>query len=744
MFNVSTAFTDAIMANMRELKLKLTLSAASETYELEAKDIELGSFTVSSACMSKEFELGAVVASTCGVSLNNRDGAWNDVVLDGATLTPYCGIVLADLTTEYVPMGVFIVDQPGRPYASVALQATDRLILLDETLADVSVTYPITNKNLLQAIGTHCNVPISTDALTMLNANHEIVKAPTSDRMTCRDAVGEIALMAGGFARMSRLGQLEIVQLEHPDADTAFDMRLGSRKTWQQTEDPITITGMSYGDLQWGTTDYNIEIEQLELLAGEDALTVLTPVWQAISGFTYVPYTATYYGNPALEPGDAVLHSLRGEGQVLSIITKHQYKFGGECQMLAEGKSPTARSYKSANVRRLASVAAHITEETDIKLTAYQQAAANMSDMLGLMMGVYPSSEELEDGSKILYWHNKPTREESDLIWMFNGLVLAVSNDGGQTWTGQTSDGTVIARIVYTLQLFAQQIILADGTTAQEEVDKIETELTQIRAGYVRIVDIDGTYPETIIDGGVINAGSVTVGKLADGAVTEDKLANGAVGTVKIADGAIIGDKLAVNSITAAKLSTIAGFTFSDSTMTSGSGDTYLQISGASTHHPVLYGGTTAATAKFAVSQIGRMYSRDAYVYGEVRAAKGQIGPLKVSNTGLTFTTSGKFQIDPNGNLKAKGVDLGGNLVGSFTTGSGGGIWIDQKNHYTRIKDDQGDWRVFGIEVVWCAVYSGGPTTKRVEVVALKGTGTSPPSPPSPGGGGSGGYPVPY
>ncbi len=974
MFNVSTAFTDAIMANMRELKLKLTLSTASETYELEAKDIELGSFTVSSACMSKEFELGAVVASTCGVSLNNRDGAWNDVVLDGATLTPYCGIVLADLTTEYVPMGVFIVDQPGRPYASVALQATDRLILLDEPLTDVSVTYPITNKNLLQAIGAHCNVPISTDALTMLNANHEIVKAPTSDRMTCRDAVSEIALMAGGFARMSRLGQLEIVQLEHPVADTAFDMRLGSRKTWRQTEDPITITGMSYGDLQWGTTDYNIEIEQLELMAGEDALIVLTPVWQAISGFTYVPYTATYYGNPALEPGDAVLHSLRDESQVLSIITKHQYKFGGECQMLAEGKSPTARSYKSANVRRLASVAAHITEETDIKLTAYQQAAANMSDMLGLMMGVYPSSEELEDGSKILYWHNKPTREESDIIWMYNGLVLAVSNDGGQTWTGQTSDGTVIARIVYTLQLFAQQIILADGTTAQEafdaavtvfrdipqppykqgdlwhmpeltvdywlncgltvdqimalgftvdermgghsyvcvnsrasgsfnradwkltgttdktsaklserittntntitemgmqveqitetvdaqgseivsntnsitamgveiteitetvgghttsiasmgedisdlsgtvgshgttitshtnqitamgaqitsisgvvdghgesisdlsdtvdgqgtsitaahtaitniqaaqmtmteEVDKIETELTQIRAGYVRIVDIDGTYPETIIDGGVINTGSVTVGKLADGAVTEDKLANGAVGTVKIADGAIIGDKLAVNSVTAAKLSTIAGFTFSNSTMSAGSGDTYLRISGATGYMPFLYGGQTLDAAKFAVTVAGKTYARDAYIYGEVRAAKGQIGPLKVSNTGLTYTSSGKFQIDPNGNLKAKGVDLDGKLVGSFTTKSGGGIWIDQKNHYTRIKDDQGNWRVFGIEVIWGAAYSGGATTKRVEVLALKGTGASPPSPPSPGGGGSSGYPVPY
>ena len=362
--------------------------------------------------------------------------------------------------------------------------------------------------------------------------------------------------------------------------------------------------------------------------------------------------------------------------------------------------------------------------------------------------------------------------------------------------------------VVYDARFSAQEVALT------EEVDKIETELTQIRAGYVRIVDIDGTYPETIIDGGVINTGSVTVGKLADGAVTEDKLANGAVGTVKIADGAIIGDKLAVNSITAAKLSTIAGFTFTDSVMSSGSGTSKVMISGNATYsqwaialgadtpadspfkvnrsgylvasnatitgditatsgsiggftiansmlsggsdtnffritarpnyHPILYGGDNLTDAKFSLSYAGKVTSKDAYIYGEVRAAKGQIGPLKVSNTGLTYTSSGKFQIDPDGNLKAKGVDLDGKLVGSFTTKSGGGIWIDQKNHYTRIKDDQGDWRVFGVEVVWGAAYSGGPTTKRVEVLALKGEGTSPPSPPSPGGGGSGGYQVPY
>ena len=321
--------------------------------------------------------------------------------------------------------------------------------------------------------------------------------------------------------------------------------------------------------------------------------------------------------------------------------------------------------------------------------------------------------------------------------------------------------------VVYDARFTAQEVALT------EEVDKIETELTQIRAGYVRIIDIDGTYPETIIDGGVINTGSitigkladgavtedklangavgtvkiadgaiigdklavssVTVGKLADGAVTEDKLANGAVGTVKIADGAIIGDKLAVNSVNASKLAEIAGFTFTNSVMSSGSGTSKVMISGNPNYSifAIALGADTPASSPFRVNRNGKLYSSDAYVYGNIRASTGQIGPLKVSNTGLTFTTSGKFQIDPNGNLKATGVDLDGNLVGSFTTKSGGGIWIDQKNHYTRIKDDQGDWRVFGIEVIWGAVYSGGPTTKRIEVVALKGTGTSPPSPPS-------------
>ncbi len=298
--------------------------------------------------------------------------------------------------------------------------------------------------------------------------------------------------------------------------------------------------------------------------------------------------------------------------------------------------------------------------------------------------------------------------------------------------------------VVYDARFSAQEVALT------EEVDKIETELTQIRAGYVRIVDIDGTYPETIIDGGVINTGSVTVGKLADGAVTEDKLANGAVGTVKIADGAIIGDKLAVNSITAAKLSTIAGFTFSDSTMSSGSGTSRVYISGNPSFSPyaIIIGGDSASTAPFRVSRAGALVARNATITGTVTSANftssfGQIGPLKISSQGLTYTSSGRFQINASGYLVASGVELSGKLSGCYKTGSGG-IWIDQKNHLTRIKDNSGNWRVFGLRTFWAASDSGGGTTYPVTALAIVSgsPGGEPPDPGNPGGPGTSVYPL--
>lgn len=156
------------------------------------------------------------------------------------------------------------------------------------------------------------------------------------------------------------------------------------------------------------------------------------------------------------------------------------------------------------------------------------EAAKLMSDLLGLMMGVYPSRVMQQDGSFIYYWHDQPLMAESTTIWRLDANVFAVSNDGGQTWTGQTSDGTVIAKMVYALQIQASQVILSDGSDADEAIGELAGHFSQsgdftlLENGYAafvkRVTGSDppstGDYSTTTIDGGKIKAYSVTANKI--------------------------------------------------------------------------------------------------------------------------------------------------------------------------------------------------------------------------------------
>ncbi|MDY0174750.1 MAG: hypothetical protein RBR62_06120, partial [Bacteroidales bacterium] len=201
------------------------------------------------------------------------------------------------------------------------------------------------------------------------------------------------------------------------------------------------------------------------MVSDTSALAFLQAVWDDLDGFTYTPCTADYTGNPAIDTGDAILHTTRDGREVLTFVGRHGFTFGGRCELASYGKSKSEQAYVSANARRLSGLIENLENRMTGLITQYGLAAAQMSDMVGLMMGVFPSQEVLPDGSTIYYWHNKPTREESDIIWMLNGAVFVTSSDGGETWTGQTADGTVLAR-----QLVAEGALIgsanSDYTTA--------------------------------------------------------------------------------------------------------------------------------------------------------------------------------------------------------------------------------------------------------------------------------------
>ena len=507
MYNASAEFQTMALNETRELVIKATLQTTTDTYQLTAEDFEQGKFSVKDSCMSKGFELGTATARSCSLELNNRDGKWDNVTLDGATLTPYCGYILST-GTEFVPMGVFIIDEPGRPYSSLQIKATDRMILLDEPLQDVDVGYPATHRSLISAISQHCNVPLAGSVLELPSMEYIIPKPEDLDKLTCRDAVGELALMAGGVARMSRTGYLEFIKVEKPTHEGAHIMPVGSRMNFKQTSDPITITGMIYENLYWGEKDYPLEIKKLSLIDENNIDEILSNVFVVIDNYTYTAFTADYYGNPAIDSGDTVLHQTKDGKMILSIITKHDYVHGGTCKMTAEGSSKSAVNYKSANERRMTLIASQATEPLQHNLNSYQQSTAILNDLVGRMLGVYRTEETLEDGSVKYWFHDQQSLEESQIIWGFNGVALTYSSDGGNTWSGIDAESdTVIAKVVSALQIRASQLIIDQGSDLANQLDEKanKTAIDELGITITENTTIDGeplTYHmEQVLDG---------------------------------------------------------------------------------------------------------------------------------------------------------------------------------------------------------------------------------------------------
>lgn len=548
MQNTSQLFNIAANRKRRELCFKAILRTSNgATHDLTEKDIDLGSVSLNSAIMSGGFEIGGVIASDFSMALHNRDGRWTQIDFDGATLIPYSGFVLENGAKEYVPLGMFIVDHPRKAYGRVTLKAADRLILLDEPLSSVGISWPTTHRDILAAVALYCKIPLAALTWSALNLSRTVEK-PLAKEMSCRDAIAEIAALAGGYAKMNRLGELEIKSLAKPPVgeritwgekriegvtwgelnsnakrwqdfyqrlsatwgelkalgvtwsdlnragktwsllkdygtkdpaeDDIWYMPVGSRFGFQSDADEIVITGMEYQGVKWGSDEYVLVIDELNFLKGDEAevRATLDPVWEVVGGMSYTPYSAEYPGNPAMDTGDLIWHKTRDGRDIISLVTKHSYKYGGKCIVAAEGKTPEAQKYKSKNERRLAEVAAK-AEEVRVELGAYKQESAQLSDMMALSLGVYRSEETLDDGSKIYYFHDKPKREESKELWKFNGKALAFSDDGGVTWPSGWAGSKLVMRQIIAEGIEAEWVRVASN----KGLDKFVTEIGEGR-----------------------------------------------------------------------------------------------------------------------------------------------------------------------------------------------------------------------------------------------------------------------
>ena len=277
MYPTSEAYKTAIAQNVRDVKITGTITLKDETViNITDDDIVLGSLYVSEQCVSGEdIEVGNVYASELGLTLTSPPE--NPYTLDGARIIINFGINVEpdpeeDPIWEYVPLGYFYVTEIERKQTTVNLKALDGLILFDVDLSGVLTTG--TPYALISSCCTKAGVTLATSSATFAafaNGGSSFTLPAESKIETCRDLIMWVCQITGTFARMNRMGQLEVVPIT--SGASVKTITKPERFTSDVSDFYVKITkvAMKVGEEEYssGTDGMTMVLEENPLLAGK-------------------------------------------------------------------------------------------------------------------------------------------------------------------------------------------------------------------------------------------------------------------------------------------------------------------------------------------------------------------------------------------------------------------------------------------------------------------------------------------
>ena len=156
--------------------------------------------------------LGAAEANDYTLDILNANKQYTPSMFDDAEVTMYCGLRDGD-STAWSPFGVWYVHSSSASEQSVliTLSGYDALASRFEAkFTDTASGYPTTIGALARTCCTAAKITLSSIAFA--NAAVSIAKMPKwPDGVTLRNVIAYCAACAGGFARMTRDGKLEII-----------------------------------------------------------------------------------------------------------------------------------------------------------------------------------------------------------------------------------------------------------------------------------------------------------------------------------------------------------------------------------------------------------------------------------------------------------------------------------------------------------------------------------------------------
>lgn len=381
-YNISENLLDRLRNGLQDCKL--VFRNLSNENEITVVEADITDLSINRYCSNSDgIMLGNTSAAELNVSLNNFSQKYTSAQFENTEVFVFIGasdrFVLSNddllqlsngghlLLSEGMPMGVFIVDEVRREQTTIKIIGLDRMVLFDAyaDLTDTSLfTFPMTLGALTTAVCQKCGISLSTDVSTLPETSYIVNSAPDDDSLTYRRLISMIAEINGMCAFMDWFGKLTIKWFTNTSEVVTKSVRFNS----EVAENAVTVTGVKIvdGQLEYigGTEDYLLEISGNKLIQ-HDADTLAQRIYQRLSGFTWLPYTAEIFPSPHLYPLDKV--SVEGANNDTSlhasVVTDTTFRLNMNTQIAGKGETASYKRQVIQNKTKSDQIQIDITEQ---------------------------------------------------------------------------------------------------------------------------------------------------------------------------------------------------------------------------------------------------------------------------------------------------------------------------------------------------------------------------------------------
>lgn len=481
MINVSNTFKEKLKDGEQVIEIVEITFADGTTKTLE-NEIMIGNNDFSDCAESSSFPVGATVCKTMKLELDNTEDQWKNYNFYQAKVHAYLKLQtsVVEPASESIWMDDFyepILDTDGNSIVLSRAASEDRYETIDKGIYTITtpeqygeilsftalddmyktnakyysaLTLPQTVIALIRDACESLNIPMGFSSM----AHGNVVVTALPDNMTFRQLIGWAAMLETANARIDNRGYLQFIKWNFGAVENGSSVPFKLEDYVSSptlSSDDIIITGIRVKNKEseslFGTAGYVLELEN-NLLSDSDLGTVAAWIGGNLVGARFRNLQGDLIYNPLLEFGDMAYSFDRNGNKYLTPITNVSSSLNGITTVKTQADDPIRNSstYMSEATKALVEARQLVKDER----TEREKAVERLNNTLKTSGGLYMTVEPQDDGSNIYYAHNKPTLEESDIVWKFTAEAIGISMDGGKTYPyGLNINGELIARLLY-------------------------------------------------------------------------------------------------------------------------------------------------------------------------------------------------------------------------------------------------------------------------------------------------------